>query len=155
MLEYKGTKNDLIKAFVSDLAFNSPMNGHVLDFWKIRDEPNILFLFFEDMKRNLDQEVKKVIKFLGKNYSQEEVDKLCKHLSFESIKSNKMVNKDEEIKEMMNSVGRTFKEDEFSFIRKGEVGTFKNELSSEEIKMLDEYAKDSKLEAAGFAYKFL
>ncbi|CAG9801242.1 unnamed protein product [Chironomus riparius] len=155
MLEYKGTKNDLIKAFASDLAFNSPMNGHVLDFWNIRNQSNVLFLFFEDMKRNLNQEVKKMMKFLDKNYSQDQINKLCQHLSFESIKSNKMVNKDDEIKEMMDSVGRTFKQDEFSFIRQGKVGAYENELSADEIKMLNKYAEDSTLKDAGFEYKFI
>jgi len=106
----------------------SPMNDHILDFWKIRDEPNMLFLFFEDMKRNLDQEVKKVMKFLDKNYSQEKIDKLCKHLTFDSIKNNKSVNKSEDIKKFVTSVGGKYNPNEYTFIRKGQVGGYKEEL---------------------------
>ncbi|KAL7051816.1 hypothetical protein ACKWTF_004642 [Chironomus riparius] len=140
--EYKGTKEEFYQAFVKNLMFYLPMNEHVVDFWKIKDQSNILFLFFEDMKRNLDQEVKKAMKFLSKNYSQEEIDKLCRHLSFESIKNNKNVNKDEVLIKFMQAGGKEYDQsDGFSFIRKGQVGGFKNELTTEQNEMLDEYAK--------------
>ena len=151
---YKGTKSEFLEAFVKDLMMYSPMNEHITEFWKIRDEPNILFLFFEDMKRNLDQEVKRAMKFLGKNYSQEDVDNLCKHLSFESIRDNKMVNKKEEIKNVKESFGEKYDENEFTFIRKGQVGGYKDELSVEENEMLDEYVSRSIIKEPGFEYKF-
>jgi poly-D-alanine transfer protein DltD len=152
---YNGTKNDFYAAFAKNLMMYSPMNEHITEFWKIRDEPNVLFLFFEDMKKNLDQEVKKVIKFLGKNYSQEEVDKLCKHLSFESIRENKMVNKEIELKKLMEAEGKEYDQsDGFSFIRKGQVGGYKEELTSEQNQMMDAYGSCFELEEAGFEYKF-
>lgn len=151
---YQGTKEDYIQAFVKDLMMYSPMNEHITQFWKLRDQPNILFLFFEDMKRNLDQEVKKAMKFLGKNYSQEEIDKLCKHLSFESIKDNKMINKEVELAKLLEASGRDASTSEFSFVRKGQVGGYKKELSAEENALLDEYLKCSELEKAFFKYKF-
>ncbi|CAG9801241.1 unnamed protein product [Chironomus riparius] len=151
---YQGTKEDFIEAFVKDLMLYSPMNDHILDFWKIRDESNILFLFFEDMKRNLDQEVKKAMKFLNKNYSQEEVDKLCKHLSFDSIKDNKMINKKEEIRMLKESAGEKFDPNEFSFVRKGQVGGYKKELSAGENEILDDYLKCLKFKDFDFEYKF-
>jgi len=151
---YQGIKEDFVTAFVKDLMLYSPMNEHITEFWKIRDEPNILFLFFEDMKRNLDQEVKKTMKFLDKSYSQEEIDKLCKHLSFESIKVNKMINKEVELKKLMEASGKDPSTKEFSFVRKGQVGGYKKELSVEENEMLDEYLKCLELEKAKFEYKF-
>ncbi|XP_070498409.1 sulfotransferase 1C2-like [Chironomus tepperi] len=151
---YNGTKEDLIEAFLTDLMLYSPMNDHVLDFWKIRDQPNILFLFFEDMKRNLDQEVKRAVKFLDKDFSQEEIDKLCKHLSFESVKDNKMINKNEEIRMLKESIGVKFDPNAFSFVRKGQVGGYKKELTQKENEMLDEYSKCPTFEEFGFEYRF-
>ncbi|XP_070495916.1 luciferin sulfotransferase-like [Chironomus tepperi] len=151
---YKGNKIDFITASVKDLMLYSPMNDHILDFWKIREQPNILFLFFEDMKRNLDQEVKKAMKFLGKSYSQEEIDKLCKHLSFESIRDNKMINKSEEVKNVKESFGEKYDENEYSFIRKGQVGGYKDEMTAEENEMIDEYVKQATNMECGFEYKF-
>lgn len=132
----------------------SPMNEHIIEFWKIRNQPNILFLFFEDMKENLDQEVKRAMKFLDKNYSQKDVDKLCNHLSFESIRNNKMINKDEEIKNVKESFGEKYDKNEYNFIRKGQVGGYKDELTAEENEMLDQYVNQSAVKAPGFKYKF-
>jgi hypothetical protein len=135
-----------MKAFVKDLVLYSPMNDHVIDFWNIRFEQNILFLFFEDMKRNLSQEVKKVMKFMEKDFSQDEIDKLSVHLSFDSIKNNKMVNKESDIKNLMLATGREYTPENFTFIRKGKVGGYKKELTEEENDMLDEYIKKAEFE---------
>lgn len=152
---YQGAKEDFIEAFAKDSVPYSPINEHIIDFWNIRDEPNILFLFFEDMKRNLDQEVKKAMKFFGKDFSQEEIDKLCQHLSFESIRNNNTVNKDEHIKVLMELGGQKYQpKDGFSFIRKGKIGGYKEELSDEQVKLLENYVTHSGLDAIGFQYKY-
>ncbi|XP_070498411.1 sulfotransferase 1B1-like [Chironomus tepperi] len=143
---YTGTKADFIEAFAKDLVPYSPMNEHVIDFWNIRSQPNILFLFFEDMKRNLDQEVKKVVKFMEKDYSQDEIDKLCVHLSFDSIKNNKMINKEEIIKQVMEMTGREYNPEKYTFIRKGKVGGYKKELTIEQNELMDEYIKKAEFE---------
>lgn len=143
---YQGTIGDFIKTFVKDIMMYSPMNDHVIDFWKIKSQPNILFLFFEDMKRNLKQEVRKVMNFLDKDYTQDQIDKLCRHLSFESIKNNKMINKEEDIKHLMDTVGREYNPEKYTFIRKGKVGGYKQELTRDEIEMLDNYIKKAEFD---------
>ena len=148
---YDGSKTDFIEAFVNDLTLFSPMNNHVIDFWNIRFQPNILFLFFEDMKRNLAQEVKKVMKFMEKDYSQDEIDKLCVHLSFDSIQKNKMINKEETVEQMSTMMGKEYNPQKFSFIRRGKVGGYKQELTPEENEMLDEYIKKAEYD---IEYKF-
>lgn len=143
---YQGTIGDFVKTFVKDIMMYSPMNDHVIGFWNIRNQPNILFLFFEDMKRNLKQEVRKVMKFLDKDYSQDQIDKLCKHLSFDSIKKNKMINKEDDIKHLMDMVGMEYNPKKYTFIRKGKVGGYKQELTRDEIDMLDDYIKKVEFE---------
>jgi uncharacterized protein YdiU (UPF0061 family) len=155
MLCYKGNKDNFVEGFANDLTLYSPINSHILEFWKIRDEPNILFLFFEDMKKNLEGAVKKVIDFFDKSYTQEEIDKLCKHLSFDSMKQNKMINMDSLLVTMKKAAGETNSDDNgFSFIRKGQIGSFKKELSGEQNKMLDDYCNDPKFKNFKFAYRF-
>lgn len=151
---YKGTKEDFFEAFAKDLTMYSPFNSHVLEFWKIRNNPNILYLFYEDMKKDLETEVKKVIDFLGKKYSQDEIEKLCKHLSFDSMKQNKMINKNDEIRMLKEAAGEKYSEKEFSFIRKGQVGAYKKEMSVEQNQMLDDYCNNPKFKEFDFEYKF-
>lgn len=153
MEKYEGTKSDLIQAFAKDLILYSPMNSHVLEFWKIRDRSHVLFLFFEDMKRNLHQEVEKAMKFLGKNYSSMQIEQLCQHLSFDSIKVNRMVNRMEEMHELKTSMGEVYDPNQFTFIRKGMVGGYKAELNADENELLDNYMKWLELSRHGFEYK--
>ncbi|KAL7050185.1 hypothetical protein ACKWTF_003979 [Chironomus riparius] len=153
---YRGTMESFLNAFVSNEILYAPYNDHVVDFWKIRDEPNIFFLFYEDMKRNLKQEVKKAMKFLGKIYSEDEIDKLCKHLSFESMKNNPSCNFEdllEMLRELHKSNGLTAIEG-FNFIRKGQVGSHKEELKEDENVKLNALLDDPQLKACGFEYKF-
>ena len=52
----------------------------------------MLFIFYEDMKKNLRGEVEKVARFLGKPLTEENMTKLLEHLKFENISKNESVN---------------------------------------------------------------
>ena len=150
---YTGTREDFLNAFIEGKVLFSPFNEHVLEFWKIRNQPNVLFLFYEDMKRNLQNEVRKTMKFLEKDYSDEQIDKLCDHLSVDSMRKNPSCNF-EEIQMMIRNSGVIDESvDKFTFIRKGQVGSGNEELTEKENKRFDDYANHPEFEAYGFAYK--
>jgi hypothetical protein len=149
---YRGTKEDYIQGFLNDKILYSPMNEHILEFWKLRNEPNVLFLFFEDMKHRLKEVVKITAKFLNKNYTQQQIDELCVHLHVDSMRKNTACNNDDLtilLKGMHDKI-----EDDYSFIRKGQVGAYKDELTQEEIAQLDNYMNHPDFAVNDFAYKF-
>lgn len=83
------------------------------------------------MKSDLKSVILKVADFLEKTLSEQDVEKLLEHLSFDSMKENPFIN----VKPMNNTkIGP----DE-QFVRKGIVGDHKNQMSSEIIKMFDEW----------------
>lgn len=117
--------------------YYSPFFAHALEAWAQRRHPNMLFLFYEDMKnvqiplslylvsstdysyltalfqwQNLRGEIERVADFLGKSLSGEQLARLVAHLQFENFAKNESVNF-EAGKQMgfMNQEGR--------FIRKG------------------------------------
>jgi hypothetical protein len=150
----KITKDEFLDAFLSNQILYAPINEHVLEFWKVRDEPNILFTFYEDMKRDLASVVKQTAEFLGKSITQEKTEKLCDHLSFDKMKKNPAVNKETEIEILKKSVGEKYSKEEFSFVRKGKVGGYKEEFNEQQIKRIEEYANHPDFEKFGFAYKY-
>ena len=85
------------------------------------------------------------MKILDKNYSEEEIDKLCDHLSFESMKENPSCNAEKLEK---------FLKEHILTIRKGQVGSHEGELTAEINEILDKIMNDAELVKCGFAYKF-
>ncbi len=89
------------------------------------------------MKQDLEGSVRKMAKFLQKDLNDEQVAKLVKHLSFDEMKNNKTVN--------FESVVTDFSADG-KFMRKGQVGDWKNyftdAMNRRMDEVIDEYFKD-------------
>ncbi|KAG5678813.1 hypothetical protein PVAND_008447 [Polypedilum vanderplanki] len=152
---YSGKLNDFINAFINDKLLYSLMNEHVLEYWKLSKKyENILFLFYEDRVRNLEQEVKKVAKFLEKDYSQEKIEDLCKHLTFDSMQKNPSCNNEHMTKMLKENFDFESKHEKFNFIREGKIGSYKKEMDEEEIKKVEKYMDYPDFENYGFEYKF-
>ena len=140
---------------MKDQILYAPQSSHVLEFWKIRSESHVKYIFYEDMKRNLRDIVESVADFLGNKITPEQVATLCEHLSFNSMKNNESCNYDD-ILRLVNCTIKNYEkvDDNFQFIREGQVGSFKKELSEEENQQLEEYSRNPEFEKFAFAFKF-
>lgn len=56
---------------------------------------NVCFITYEEMKKDLAAVIGKVSLFLGCNISEKNIPSLVEHLSFDKMKDNKSVNKEE------------------------------------------------------------
>uniref|UniRef100_A0A646QEH4 Amine sulfotransferase n=1 Tax=Hemiscolopendra marginata TaxID=943146 RepID=A0A646QEH4_9MYRI len=142
VMDFKGEVSDFVELFLRDLVPYCPYFDHVKGFWERRNEPNILFVTYEDMKKDLSSVVRKTAEFLKKTVSDEEVATIVKLCSFENMKANPVVNKNFFQEE------KVAKED-FTYLRKGIVGDWKNHFSKDINdkfeKLLDEKVKDPQL----------
>ncbi|XP_013199973.1 sulfotransferase 1E1 [Amyelois transitella] len=119
------------EAFRRDLLPWAPIVAHTNEAWLKRHEPNLHFVFYEDLIKDLPKEIRKICKFLGKEYTDEQLDRLSAHLSFDSLRKTKTVN---------NSTGE--KEDDIQFIRKGEAGGWKAHFTKEMEMQAEEFLLD-------------
>ncbi|XP_067007721.2 luciferin sulfotransferase [Anabrus simplex] len=137
----KGSFEDFCELFLRDRAPMGPIWNHILGFWSRRHEPNILFLTYEEMKRDLSGIIRTTADFLGKTLSENDVNRLEEHLSFGSMKKNPAVNL-EPMLEKKN--GPSFLRDSgLHFIRKGEVGDWKNHMSSDLAARFDSWTEEN------------
>lgn len=120
-----------------ELAWGS-WYDHVKRYWVEREKRNILYLFYEDMKENPRREVVRIMKYLDLSVSDEVIDKIVELTTFKKMKDNPMAN----YSFVPNPV---FDQSVSVFMRKGEVGDWKNHFTPEQSKMFDEdYEKQMK-----------
>ncbi|RZC34557.1 Sulfotransfer 1 domain containing protein, partial [Asbolus verrucosus] len=79
-LARKNQRSEVKNLFVLVLVVYGPFWEHILSFWKIRDQENILFLKYENMKKDLAKVIQETSTFLGKSVPDEEIQTLQDHL---------------------------------------------------------------------------
>ncbi|KAL1491374.1 hypothetical protein ABEB36_011981 [Hypothenemus hampei] len=141
--EFDGTLEEFCEKFLAGKVNFAPFWNHVLPFWERRHDPNILFLKYEDMKRDLPSSIRKVAEFLDKNISDEHLATLADHLSFENMKNNPAVNYDWLVK-MSNMAKRDG--GMAPFMRQGKVGGYKEVLTKEMIEKFEIWTKEHTIE---------
>jgi hypothetical protein len=110
--------------------------NHVLGWWKHRDSPNILCIKYEDMKRDPLTAICTVANFIGiENVTDRLLQDVVTHSSFSSMKKSSASNYD-----WMVGHQKAFAQGNL-FIRKGEIGGWKDHFSEEQSKCFDEIYK--------------
>ncbi len=83
------TMENFLDDFLEDQLLFHPFMEHHFQYWGLEKQgyPNILYLNFEEMKKDIDSVIVKTMKFLGKEYPKEKLVLLKDHLSFSNMKS--------------------------------------------------------------------
>ncbi|XP_030610187.1 sulfotransferase 1C2 [Archocentrus centrarchus] len=111
---------------------------HVKGYWLEREKKNILYLFYEDMKENPRREVERIMRYLDLSVSDEVISQIVELTTFKNMKENPMAN-------YSCIPSPVFDQSISPFMRKGEVGDWKNHFTPEQSKIFDEdYEKQMK-----------
>jgi len=112
----------------SELPFNEPV-ANIASWFEKRNEPNVLFLLYEDLKTDLRGQIVRIAKFLGGDYwgqlemnDEELLTKVVHDSTFSSMSKQS--------EETWNSAPRA---EGLPFLRKGVVGDYKNHLDVQQI----------------------
>ncbi|KAB1225441.1 Cytosolic sulfotransferase 5 [Morella rubra] len=133
---------DAFESFCNGVFHFGPFFDHVLQYWNqsLKMPHKILFLKYEDLRRNPKDQVKRLASFLGKPFAdEEEVEELIRNCSLERLK-NLEVNK--------KGVDPWIDMPYSAYFRKGVVGDWENVLTPEMSQRLDQITS-MKLEGSG------
>ncbi|XP_019849088.1 PREDICTED: sulfotransferase 1C2A-like [Amphimedon queenslandica] len=120
---------------------------HVLSWWRHKDAKNILFLKYEDLKKDLPGSVKTIAQFMGYSLDDATIDKITRQSTFESMKDDPLAT--------IDSLPLKFPVVSSStpFIRKGVIGDWKNHFTDEQSARFDaEYTK--RMSGTGLVFDF-
>lgn len=101
---------------------------HVISWWEQKDNPNVFFLSYEDLQCNFKEKVLQIAAFAGFELSEELYELIAEECSFQTMKSNKFIDRSVASKPGENS----------AHIRKGTVGGWKDVLTADQSKVMDE-----------------
>ncbi|XP_042301280.1 amine sulfotransferase-like [Sceloporus undulatus] len=129
------------------LAGKMPANlwiDHIEGWSAHRDDFNIIFLTYEEMKKDLKSCVLKICNFLGKSLAEKEVDKVVDMASFNKMKEDPRANYETMAPDVLdNNKGH--------FLRKGTIGDWKNILTVAQSERFDSIFKE-RLEKLPFKF---
>ena len=118
---------------------------HVLSWWAHKDDENVLFLKFEDMKKDLPTAVARIAKFIECDVTGEVITKVAEKTSFDEMKNDDTTN--------YSWVPPEFFKPGTPFMRKGEVGDWKNYFTPEQSAEMDKICRE-RLNGSGLEFDF-
>lgn len=132
-----GTFEEFCNLFLEEKVVCGSIWPHMLAFWNQRNNPNVLFLKYEDMKKDLPNAIYQCAEFLGvsEKLNDEEVSRMCDHLNFDKMQRNQAVN----LEPIYNPEGDADDKNAIKFIRKGQIGDWKNYMTHEISERFDEW----------------
>ncbi|KAM3963077.1 sulfotransferase 1A1-like [Aphomia sociella] len=138
-MKINGYKNDFKSfwnLFIKDRIDWTPFGPHIKEAWEKRHHPNLLFLFYEDLSKDLPGVVRKVAQFFNKPVTEEQVSQLCDHLHIDNFRRNKSVNYD-----FLKDIGLWDKGGQF--IRNGKTGGWRDYFDEEMKQQAERWIKEN------------
>ncbi|XP_066912848.1 luciferin sulfotransferase-like [Clytia hemisphaerica] len=149
---YQGDQETITEMFLNDRGpYYAPYFSNVMGYWERRNDPNVLIIFYEDMKKDLRSAVRKMADFMEVDFKEENMEKLCEHVQLKNMQKNPSVNMDK-IVEMMCQIQKN--DNPGQVIHKGQTGRWKDIFDEATIERFKEWeTKNTKDTGLEFIYE--
>lgn len=137
---YSGPWEHWLKLFMEGRVQRGDWFEHVLSWWEHRDAGNLLFLKYEDMKRDFDGQLRRIASYLGYDLSEEVIDRIKSATSFSRMKTEQFSNH----REIPQLEG---------FFRKGEIGSWKDQFTVAQSEAFDRLYRE-RMAGTGLDFEF-
>ncbi|XP_060609202.2 amine sulfotransferase-like [Anolis sagrei] len=125
----------IMERFLAGKVVGNLWLDHVEGWSSQRDNLNILFLMYEEMKKNLRSSVLKICNFLGRKLTEEELDDVVDKASFDKMSADSRTNYSTTPPDVLDfSKG--------CFLRKGTIGDWKNMMTVAQSERFDSVFKE-------------
>nr|XP_042701513.1 amine sulfotransferase-like [Chrysemys picta bellii] len=135
MLETIPDFNIFLERLLAGKVLAGSWLDHVRGWSTHRDDFNILFLTYEEMKKDLRGTVLKICKFLGKQLNEKELDTVVENATFDKMKTDPRANYE-------SMLGNLLERGKGHFLRKGTIGDWKNTMTVAQSERFDNVFKE-------------
>jgi hypothetical protein len=137
---YETSWEGWLERFLSGCVQRGSWFDHVLSWWAQRERENLLFLRFEDLKRDFGGQLDRLIAFIGKDISPAVRDDIIKASSFEEMKQSEFT---------VHAEIPQFEQ----FFRKGEIGSWKDRFTVAQSEAFDRICAE-RLAGSGLEFDY-
>ncbi|KAM7340629.1 amine sulfotransferase-like [Alexandromys fortis] len=130
-LEATETIEHYLEKFLDGKVVGSRWFDHIRGWYEHRNDFSIMFLSYEDMKKDLRGSVLKICSFLEKELSEEDVDAVVRQSTFQNMKSDPRANYGNIINKEIGTRNNGY------FLRKGTIGDWKHHLTVKQNERFD------------------
>jgi hypothetical protein len=128
------TWSEYLEMFMQGYCLYGSWFDHVASWWRQRNDPNLLIVTYNDMKKDANQLVAKIAKFVGKPLSEDTVGSIVNNTTFSTMKAQCM---------NLNNSAFEYEKDLLStFFRKGEIDDWKNQFTVEQNERFDQMLQE-------------
>ncbi|XP_034553802.1 sulfotransferase family 2, cytosolic sulfotransferase 3 [Notolabrus celidotus] len=121
-----GTFDEFMNSFLEGKVMFGKWTDHVKSWKHTELGDRIMYITYEEMVQDLPAALRRMSDFLGRDLSEETIQKITEHCSFKTMKDNVMSN--------FSLVPKVYLDNDKSpFLRKGVIGDWKNHFSSEQL----------------------
>ncbi|KAM3821629.1 sulfotransferase 1C2-like [Vipera latastei] len=131
LMPESGNWDEFLEKFIAGKIAWGSWFDHVQGWWEAKNRHPILYIFYEDLKKDPAREIQKVAQFLGSELPGAVVGEIVQHTKFESMKTNPMAN--------YSTIPSSLLDQDISpFMRKGTVGDWKKQFTVAQSEQLDD-----------------